>query len=583
MNINRFLEFIKKTLTKMGVFSFFGVGLLLTLSLLWPLIVAPYFSHHDDVQVIRLFEMNKCIRDFQIPCRWVPDLGGLYGYPLFNYYAPLSYYVGELFYLISGNLIFAAKAIFIIPFIGAYIFMYLLGKRVWGEAGGALSGIFYSFAPYHAVVFYVRGAMGELWALMLFPALLWSILRVRDSGKVFDSLLAGLFISLLILSHNLSTMIFLPILLLWTVILYLQKKEIRFVKLIILSFIIGLLLSAFYLIPMLVEKNLVHAETTTYGYFSYTEHFKGLRKLFLDTSWGWGASVREVPGGEKDGMSFQIGWVHVVAWLISLFMAKHLWHKARNISIIIIFSSLIAVAAIFMINPRSEFIWKMIPPLKYLQFPWRLLMIIIFFLSFLSGSIFLLVHENKKKIIWVLLVITVIAFNFSHFRPEKFLQVNEQSFLSGPGWDQQIKRSIFDFLPIYAEAPPAALAATPYEVLTGDTIVMNFSQGSNWIAFQTDTKSHSIIRISQYYFPEWKVRVDGREVPVDYKNNDLGLMTILLGEGVHTIDARLYDSPTRIVSNWITVSGIVLLIFLILTQISKTRKWIYYYLKGLNH
>ena len=68
----------------------FIIGLILTASLLWPLAAAPYFTHHDDVQIIRLYEINKCIIDHQIPCRWVPDLGGLYGYPIFNYYAPIK-------------------------------------------------------------------------------------------------------------------------------------------------------------------------------------------------------------------------------------------------------------------------------------------------------------------------------------------------------------------------------------------------------------------------------------------------------------------------------------------------------------
>src|SRR5690348_6992611 len=103
----------------------FIAGLILTLSLLWPLFYAPYFTHHDDVQTIRLYEMNKCFEDRQIPCRWVPDLGGEYGYPLFNYYAPLPYYTGEIAYLLTRNLIFSAKVMFGIAFVGSYIFMYL--------------------------------------------------------------------------------------------------------------------------------------------------------------------------------------------------------------------------------------------------------------------------------------------------------------------------------------------------------------------------------------------------------------------------------------------------------------------------
>src|SRR3990172_1951592 len=159
----------------MAIFKYFNlhkefiIGLLITLSLLWPLFAGSYFTHHDDVQVIRIYEMGKCFKDFQIPCRWVPDLGGLYGYPIFNYYAPLPYYFGELVYLLTGRLLFAVKAMFTLSFVAAYIFMYLLASKFFGKMGGSVSAIFYSFAPYHALDFYIRGAMGEMWALALFP------------------------------------------------------------------------------------------------------------------------------------------------------------------------------------------------------------------------------------------------------------------------------------------------------------------------------------------------------------------------------------------------------------------------------
>jgi hypothetical protein len=48
-----------------------------------------FFPMHDDLQAFRIYEMDKCFSDFQIPCRWVPDAGYQYGYPQFNYYPPL--------------------------------------------------------------------------------------------------------------------------------------------------------------------------------------------------------------------------------------------------------------------------------------------------------------------------------------------------------------------------------------------------------------------------------------------------------------------------------------------------------------
>ena len=52
-------------------------GLLASRDLLMP----GYFPMHDDLQMMRQLEMDKCFRDGQIPCRWVPDMGYGYGFP----------------------------------------------------------------------------------------------------------------------------------------------------------------------------------------------------------------------------------------------------------------------------------------------------------------------------------------------------------------------------------------------------------------------------------------------------------------------------------------------------------------------
>lgn len=555
----------------------FVVGLMLTLSLLWPLVWAPFFSHHDDVQVIRLYEMDKCVRDGQIPCRWVPDLGGEYGYPLFNYYAPLPYYVGEIFYLISGNLIFSVKMMFTISFLGSYIFMFLLARKFWGNLGGVLSAVFYSFAPYHAVNFYVRGAMGEMWAMMVFPAILWSFVKLQEKTGVANLGLSALFLAVLFSSHNLSTMLFLPITVIWIFILFFNKRAKKFLFYSFLAVLLAAALSAFYLLPAVFEKNLVHVDTTTYGYFSYTEHFKGFKKL-LGRSWGYGSSIREVPGGERDGLSYQIGWIHLLGWILALYVAKRFWYLKKSLSLIIIFSSIVISFASFMINPRSEFIWKAVEPLKFLQFPWRFLLLITLFISFVAGSTALL---KSKKII-ILLVATVTVLNFFYFRPEKFIEVSNQELLSGEHWDRQIKRSIFDYLPIFAKEPPAELATQRYQILTGDSSIKDFQQGTNWFRFKTETQTHSIIRLSQYYFPEWRIIVDGIAVPIEYKDNTLGLMTVILGEGKHDIEGRLHDTPVRVISNFITMLTLAIMALVFMFQIKRVKKWIRYYRKRID-
>lgn len=562
--------------------AYFFVGLLLTLSLLWPLFVSDYFSHHDDVQIIRLHQMDKCIKDGQLPCRWVPDLGGLYGYPLFNYYAPLPYYYGEIFYLLTGSLIISAKIMFATSFVGSFIFMYLLGRKLWGEMGGSLSAVFYSFAPYHAVDFYVRGAMGELWGLMFFPAIIWAILRLYEKRNVLNTVLLSILTSFLMISHNLSTMVFMPFAIIFTGVLLLHKKNLFFLWTSMAAFVLAVAMSSFYLLPALLEKDLVHVDTTTVGYFSYTEHFKGLKKVLFDREWGWGGSIREVPGGEKDGMSFQVGWIHLLGFLIALGFTIKYFKKEKFTFKILTLLTIAFVISIFMIHPRSQFIWDLVKPLKYLQFPWRFLMLTIFVTSLGAGAIFVFVKNHKyEKVFWYLLVIMVVLFNFSYFRPEKFISTSDQELLTGENWDKQIKRSIYDYLPIYAKEPPRDLATVRYQILTGDITITDFKEGSNWIKFKADAKTHSIVRLSQYYFPDWKITIDGKEVPIDYKNNTLGLMTFIIGAGEHTVEARLYDTQIRTLGNFISSLGFGVIVLLILLQSSRFKKLIAYYVKRI--
>lgn len=536
--------------------TFFLIGLLLSISTLWPLAHQGYFTHHDDVQVIRLYEMDKCIKDFQFPCRWVPDLGEGYGYPIFNFYAPLPYYIGEIFYLVTGNFITAAKLLFAASVIGAYLFMFLLGKKLWGNLGGTLSAIFYTFVPYHAVNLYVRGAMGELWAMTFFPLIFYFLLRLSEKVNLKNAILLSISIALLVVSHNLSFLMFAPAILLFTIILYFKNKNVSFLKYFFISLVISLILSAFYWLPAALEGKYVHLETMTEGYFSYTEHFKGLRKLFVDRTWSWGPSIREVPGGERDQMPYQIGWIHLFAFLIALggvfvFLNK----KAKYHRLFLVGCLLVISASVFMIHPRSIYVWKLFDPvLKFIQFPWRFLILISFFISLPVGSIFLLIKKNNV-LVWFILVLAVFLYDFSYFRPEKFKDVTEKDYLSGSIYIQQLKRSIFDYLPIYAVMPPAEVATDDYKIRSGDAVVSDFKKGTDWINMNVVSKTISTIELSQYYFPGWKVDINGRDAVID-KNNYLGLITFSVNSGENQVRAKLYNTPIRIIGNILSVMGI---------------------------
>src|SRR5258706_13935597 len=81
------------------------------------LIGSGYFNIHDDLQMMRQLEMEKCFLSLQIPCRWGPDMGYGFGFPLFNFYPPLPYFFGEIFRLFGIAFTEVAKITFIFAFV----------------------------------------------------------------------------------------------------------------------------------------------------------------------------------------------------------------------------------------------------------------------------------------------------------------------------------------------------------------------------------------------------------------------------------------------------------------------------------
>src|SRR3989337_4591724 len=113
-NLNLFLYFF---LSVFSILPFFSPG---------------FFTVHDDTQVARVFEMGKSLNDGMFPVRWVQDLGYGYGYPIFNFYAPLPYYVGGFFTLLGFDALISTKIMMIVGIILSGVFMYLLTQELWG-------------------------------------------------------------------------------------------------------------------------------------------------------------------------------------------------------------------------------------------------------------------------------------------------------------------------------------------------------------------------------------------------------------------------------------------------------------------
>jgi len=537
--------------------------ILLTVPAIWNLLKPGYFPMQDDLQTFRIQQMDRCFDDFQIPCRWVPDAGYQYGYPQFNYYPPLPYYLGALLHRVGFQYIDSVKILFVAGYILSAIAIYILVRSITNSWSGLIAGALYTYIPYKAVEVYVRGAMSEFWAQIFFPLIFWAIYKLIKEGKIKYLIWLSLFSGMLATTHTLMTMIFVPIALVWALFWLIRYKWNNFFK-VLIGGLLGFGLSAFFTLPVIFERQFAHVESLLSGYFDYRQHFVSLQKLFLSMEWGYGSS-----GFPNEKLNLSLGIIHwVVGLLIAPVLALVLYKKKKKLSILVFVFSILSLFTIFMMHLRSSFIWSRIPILAWLQFPWRILAISIFLLT-LTVGLAICLSGKFKYILGISFVLIAFILYFPFFIPKDWLAISDSDKFSGINWEKQLTISIFDYLPIYATLPPWSKAPELPEVLEGEAQFLEYRKRSNFQTGIARVSGEALIRLPLFDFPGMVVQIDGQEVP--HWNNDcrgqrycLGLITFNLENGTHTILAKLYDTPIRRVGNIITLGGIGVLVFLVI-------------------
>lgn len=525
-----------------------------------------YFPMHDDLQMMRQLELEKCFMDGQIPCRWVPDMGYGFGFPLFNFYPPLPYLIGQVFRIFQIAFTDVVKILFSLSFVASGAAMYFFAKEMYSlvnkklsQFAGAVSAIFYIWAPYHAVDVFVRGAMNEDWAMVFFPLILWTSYRLIKSDKKSAKWVIALSLSWLglFLSHNLMVMIFAPIFTFWCLIfLWLEKKWVKIPQLALSGGLI-LGLAAFFTIPAFLEQKYVQVNTLISGYYEYIAHFATINQLLFSRFWGYGASVF----GPGDGMPFPVGHFH---WIFSIVVIGYLLFgylknkKFNGFSLSMFFLLIIGWISTFMAHERSTPIWLSIKTISFLQFPWRFLTIPTFSFSFAAGFLVIFLLRFKKLMPYLVAAILVglVAWNWVFFKIERFGPVTVAEKFSGEAWRIQQTAGIYDYLPKTAEMAPQAQRTKLVEVITGEAKISEESQGTNWAQFKVEvTGTEAELRMGILEFPVWKSYVDGIEVP-NYVSKDekWGRMYIKVPQGSHSVYFRLYNTPIRTVSNYISLA-----------------------------
>ena len=537
-----------------------------------------YFPMHDDQHIARLYLLDQGIRQGSIYPRWVDTLGFNLGYPLFNFYPPLIYYTAEIFHLFGFSLIWSIKLMVITGLLLGALGIYLLTKKVTNTWPAVLSTVLYTFFSYHAVLVYVRGAFAEFFAMSILPFVLLATINLSKKIDRKNSTLLGISFALLILAHPLIALPSLFFIGAFFIYYFATTQEkIKYAIHFILGSIFGLLLSAFFWLPSMVErKYTLIDEILTRELASYKVHYV-YPGQFLYSPWGFGGSLP----GPIDGMSFQLGKVHIILAISSLilflfFAILLVRSKRKNPDGFFLLVLFLSVFSLFLTTDYASLIWDNISYLWYLQFPWRFLTFAGIFMAITGGYFIYFLNKTINKNFKVMIVSTIILSLITagiyqkYFKPSRYIATTDKELTSFDEIAWRVSRTSFEFIPKGVKTTKSDLNTTipaidkdhvvrvPYEIVEGTADVKQTENNDNKKSFNVTSEVPIKFRLNTYNFPGWAAYLDNQKVPIN-DLDDFKRITIQIPSGNHTARFTFQNTPVRTVGDVISIISFILL------------------------
>ncbi len=537
-----------------------------------PLLVGSGWRSDGLLHLYRLAQLERHLRYGDLFPRWLADLGLGFGFPLFNYYAPLSYYPPVILRLLGLPLETALAAGFLLAQLLLALGTYLWTRAAFGSKAALPALVLISYAPYTLFNTYHREAYAELWGLACLAWTLWAIHRLAQrSDKISLALAAGC-VAALMLSHNISALIGFPLLCGYALLLTLtQPLRGRAAWAPFLALALGLGLSAFFWLPALGEQGYV--QIAQLRIYDYRDHFLSWRELFaLPAPAAKGELNPVMPLGIGLLLPF-IAWMPFGKLRVRWVNLPNSPHFAIQVVLVVVTFGLL-----LMTLPLSLPLWEHLPLVDFVQFPWRFLGPASLGFAVLGGLALSQLPIPER--FWsptVLLVAGCLALPWlfpapgleqPELTPSALIRIEQQTNWLGataagdylPRWVAQ-RPAAAQLLPVYEAAADSdyLIPRLDPDSLPAGASVVEQTYRLTRAQLTLDAPIAFRARFRWYYYPGWQVLVDGNPVPV-MPDGPHGLLAADIPAGRHTVQVAFRDTPLRRAANVISLATLCLMV-----------------------
>jgi len=463
-----------------------------------------------------------------------------YGEPRFLFYPPASWTLGGLISaMFPWNLAAGIYIWCVLALAGAA--MFLLVRRWFDRRDAIFAAALYAVNPYHLVIVYWRSAFAELLASCLVPLLVLLVLKAADEGWRAFVPLSLLLAAAWLTNAPAAVMIHYSLALLALFFVW-QRRSLRILLVTGSAVALGACLAAFYLLPAIYEQKWVNIAEAISAGSRPQDNF-----LFIHTT-----------DPEHDAFNRIVSWVAVleIAATLAAAWAARSWRREKRA----LWNTLAAwaVACSIVMFPVTALVWRFLPKLEFMQFPWRWLLCLSFiFVIFLTAGV---------RRWWVrgavcAVAILVIATAWVRIQPPWWDNAADLREMQDNMTDKIGYEGVDEYSPVGAE--PSAIdkdarTVTIYGPARGAIHIQRWTPELRMFTVQSSAADQVALRLFRY--PGWRAEVNGRVVATNMRE-DTGQMLVPVEAGMNRVEIRFVRTWDRAVGGWIsiiTVLGILL-------------------------
>jgi hypothetical protein len=500
--------------------------------------------------------------------RWILQMNLGAGSPVFFFYAPVPFYFISLGFIGCSSCPLAVQlgiGEWLIILCSGFSFYFFIRNHSIKYLA-ALGSIIYALSPYHfGIDVLTRQAIGEAAAYIWIPLIFLSIDRMV-AGK---PAVVGFSVSyaLLVMTHlplALLTSLFLPV---YILIQQYYASPVGLIKKFIFGVVIGLLLSAIYLVPAMFSQEYIAADRWWVPYLQVQNWF------FLD------GVEAPAPGFASKLFLVLVGMsiVFIPAWAIAYrFRQNHNQGQALILGCLLLFAG-----GWFLMLPISAFFWDLLPFLKKVQFPWRVMVLIDFaiVITLVLAMNFSRDACSKKLFISAIGVVGVFMAMSLYLNFDLYSRLENK--MDDVRWQARLKENVqasmgaVEYLPVTTALSPKGVNKllgrirpdVLYDPQYGEVKITKWAPRDIVLAVNFSQPTNLAIR--QLYYTGWQATIDAGPVPLK-PASELGLMQVTAPAGQYQLRFSLLPQWQEI-TGW-AISGIGVLV-LASILLFRNRKW----------